>query len=225
MFELFRLLPLIVGSKFAVDMAKDIGMFPVNMLSMTSRAINWKKTREYATWLTDILNPNSNFFKVIDVGDGYKTVAWGLTHVHNDKYPSDCQITHFGQRFTRNQIDRMYPQVQRFFENMVKGYLQGLSVPQGVFDACVSVCYNTGAGLFKNSNGTDTQFYQALKAKDFENARTKLTWWKSGGQVLRGLVARRMGEHALFIGQTPKSQEYYLTVWQQYVNTFDKNLL
>ncbi len=214
-----------MGGKMAVDLVKDIGLVPVNLLSMTNRAINWKKTREYQNWLVDALNPDSNFYKVIDVGDGYKTVGWGLTHVHNDKYPADCQITHFGQRFTRNQIDRMYAVVKTYFENLVKGYLNGLSLPQGVFDACVSVSYNTGAGLFRNSNGTDTQFYQALKQKDFELARTKLTWWKSGGNVLRGLVARRMGEHALFIGQTPKNHDYYLTVWQQYANTFDRSLL
>lgn len=226
MFEVLRLISIGTMAKMGVDVAKDVGLFSVNMLSLSSRAMNWKKTREYRTWLTDILNPNSDFFKVIDVGDGLKTVGWGLTHLHNSRYPQDCQITHFGQRFTRNQIERMYTPVQQYFEGLVKSYLQGLSVPQGVFDACVSVAYNTGSGLFKNSNGSDTQFYQFLKQKKFENARLSLTWFKSGGQILRGLVARRMGEHALFLGKTPKSHDYYLTVWNDFLNSgMDKKYL
>lgn len=225
MFEIFRIIPILIGGKMIYDGAKSIGLVPVNLLFASALVLKWKKDREFTGWQNVINNPTSNFFKVIDVGDGYKTVGWGLTHVHNDKYPADCKITHYGQVFTLDQIERMYAIVKTHFENVVKSYLKGLSVPQGVFDACVSVCYNTGSGLFKNQDGSDTNFYKRLKQGKIEDARLALTWWRSGGQVMRGLVARRMGEHAIWVGKTPKSHEYYLTVADQFQATFDKNLL
>lgn len=225
MFELVRFGTFVIGVKMVYDKAKEMGFFPVEMLSASGRVLDWKKEREFTNWRNAVLNPNSNFFKTIDVGDGKKTVGWGLTEANNNIYPPDCKITHYGQSFTMNQIERMYTVVKLKFENLVKSYLKGLSVPQGVFDACVSVSYNTGPALFKNSNGSDTWFYKYLKQKEWEAARQCLDFWRSGGQVLPGLVARRMGEHAIYLGMQPKAHEYYLSVAAQFEQTKDKNLL
>lgn len=228
MINLLKIAPLLLGAKIGVDVAKDVGLFSVNMLSMTNRAINWKKTREYQNWLTDILNPNSDFFKVRQLQadpPGVWTVGWGITNQMNDYFPDNLKVKTLGQRFTKSEIEEQYNICKKHFEDIVKRYLNGLAVPQGVFDACTSVAYNTGAGLFIN-NGNETQFYKALKRKDWEGARLNLTWFKSAGQIRRGIVARRMGEHSLFLGMTPKSHEYYLQYWEQFLNSgLDKKYL
>lgn len=221
MFEILRLISLGTMAKMGVDVAKGVGLLPVNMLSVSSGNIKWLRELEFRNWLSAATNPSSSFFKAQNIGDGVLTVGWGLTNQLNSIYPSDCKITHLNQVFNLNQLERMEKVAHVYFENIVKNVLQGLNVPQGVFDSLVSGRYNAGS-LFKDG----TQFIYHLKRGEFDKAVLHFDWWQNPtSQFHKGLVIRRMVEHSIWYGKQPKSFAYYETVWQQYRDTRDKNLL
>ena len=58
------------------------------------------------------------------------------------------------------------------------------------FDALVSLCFNIGSGNFAGST-----LLKLLNASDFANAALEFDKWdKSGGQVVAGLLRRRIAE-------------------------------
>ena len=66
---------------------------------------------------------------------------------------------------------------------------------QNEFDALVSLVFNIGVGNFSHST-----LLKHLKAGEKTQAAEQFKCWnKSGGKVLRGLVARREAEAALFV--------------------------
>lgn len=74
--------------------------------------------------------------------------------------------------------------------------LRTIKVPlkQGQFDALVSFTYNLGAGNLANST-----LARLLNAGDYLGAAAQFDRWnKAGGKVLKGLVARRAAERAMF---------------------------
>lgn len=71
-----------------------------------------------------------------------------------------------------------------------------VSVPisQPQFDALVSLAYNIGGGNFRRSD-----VLKYLNAGDYKTAQASFKWWrKAGGKVVKGLVARRAREAAMF---------------------------
>lgn len=66
------------------------------------------------------------------------------------------------------------------------------------FSALVALAYNIGLGNLKKSN-----LLKKLNARDFSGAlESWLKWNKAGGQVLKGLTARREAEKQLFLAGT-----------------------
>ncbi len=73
-----------------------------------------------------------------------------------------------------------------------------VTLKQGQFDALVSFTYNLGAGNLANST-----LARLLNAGDYMGAAAQFDRWnKAGGKVLKGLVARRAAERAMFEGKS-----------------------
>lgn len=222
--NIMKILSIGSAGLLAYDFAKKEGFLPMSLMSVSSSTSDLLKEMEYTNWRNSLNNPSSSFYTVQNVGDGVMTVGWGLTNAKNSLFDSDSKITHYGQKFSFAQLDKMYKAVVNRNTAMLKDRFSGLSIPQGVFDAVFSAYFNAENGLFF-SNGNPTNFFKHLANGDFENARLNFDFWKSGGQVLKGLVIRRMQEHAIWIGKTPKSREYYSQYWEQFRDTKSVELL
>lgn len=71
------------------------------------------------------------------------------------------------------------------------------------FSACVSLCYNIGAGNFGKSS-----VVRFCNKKQFKQAADAFALWnKAGGKVLPGLVRRRAAEASLFSKDDVKTSE------------------
>lgn len=80
------------------------------------------------------------------------------------------------------------------FEKAVSDYVK-IALNQNQFDALVSFCYNCGAGALSGST-----LLKKLNTKDYAGAAKEfLSWNKSSGKVLAGLITRRAAEMALFL--------------------------
>lgn len=78
-------------------------------------------------------------------------------------------------------------------EQCVDRYGQGKALPQGTFDAAVSLTFNVGCGAVKYST-----FFRKLNNGDITGACNELPRWVyAGGKKLRGLEIRREKEKVL----------------------------
>lgn len=220
--SIFKILSAGLTVGVAYDYAKEKGLIPLSIMSFSNSVQDLLKSYEYEGWEQQLNNPNSDFYKVQDIGDGALTVGWGLTHHKNGLFRK--KITHIGQKFTLNELTEMYKSVIKDNEMKLKERFKNITIPQRVFNALNSAFYNLENGLFYQ-NGNETNFYIALKNKDFEAARQNFDFWKMNGQVIRGLVIRRMFEHSIWLGIKPKSKQYYNNNWLEFSQTKNINLL
>jgi len=66
---------------------------------------------------------------------------------------------------------------------------------QNEFDALCCLTYNIGCGAFRNST-----LLKYLNAGNFDRASAEfLRWDRAGGEVLDGLLKRRLAEQKLFL--------------------------
>ncbi len=69
-----------------------------------------------------------------------------------------------------------------------------IALTQGEFDALVDFVFNLGSGSFQHS-----RLLSAVQARDFEGAAAEFEKWDhAGGQVVAGLLRRRIAEEAEF---------------------------
>lgn len=102
-----------------------------------------------------------------------------------------------GQTITKERAEELLRDDVARFEAQV---LRAIKVPlsQGQFDALVSFTYNLGAANLANST-----LARLLNAGDYMGAAAQFDRWnKVGGKVLKGLVARRVAERAMFEGKS-----------------------
>ena len=98
-----------------------------------------------------------------------------------------------GQMITPERAEELLRDDVTMVEEQV---LRTIKVPlkQGQFDALVSFTYNLGAGNLASST-----LARLLNAGDYLGAAAQFDRWnKAGGKVLKGLVARRAAERAMF---------------------------
>jgi len=89
------------------------------------------------------------------------------------------------EELLREDVTKVEAQVLRTIKVQLK---------QGQFDALVSFTYNLGAGNLANST-----LARLLNAGDYMGAAAQFDRWnKAGGKVMKGLVARRAAERAMF---------------------------
>lgn len=127
------------------------------------------------------------------------TIGWG----HSD--PS----IYAGQTITQEEADALFEEDIKIFEDAVNGYntKYKLNLTQSQFDALISITYNFGAywveyykdswrlakyvaNGFKDSNGN--------KIPELEIADAMAVLCSSGGDILPGLIKRRLCEANLF---------------------------
>jgi lysozyme len=117
---------------------------------------------------------------------GKPTVGWG----HTGKDVVVGATWTYDQCVAALQADIMWA-------SRVVNTLVHISLTQGEFDAVTDLVYNIGAGNFATSTMlkllNDNEV--ALAANEFEK------WDKAGGQVVAGLLRRRVAEKAEFLGQ------------------------
>ncbi len=124
--------------------------------------------------------------KIYTCPAGLPTIGWG--HVVKPGERIDPPITR--ERGLSLMLDDLAP-TERALGEMFPW------LPQGQFDACVSLIYNIGLGAFRKST-----LARLLAARDMAGAADQFPRWnKSAGKVLPGLVTRRAAERALFLGE------------------------
>lgn len=84
----------------------------------------------------------------------------------------------------------------RGFEATVNAKVK-VPINQNQYDALVSLTYNIGQSAFSNST-----LLRKLNEKDYAGASEQfLVWKKAGGEVVKGLLNRRIKERAVFDGK------------------------
>lgn len=95
--------------------------------------------------------------------------------------------------YTDEEIAERWAKDLAIAERCVNRHANGWSLPQGAFDAAVSLTFNVGCGAVQRST-----FFKKLRADDIPGACHELSRWVySGGKKLRGLELRRDKEKAL----------------------------
>ncbi len=122
------------------------------------------------------------------------TCGWGATegvtpHTHWSEAEAEQRLQHELQKF----------------EAAVLRHVK-VALNQNEFDALVSFAYNCGEGALKKS----TLLKRLNAERRTDAAREFLKWTRGGGRVLKGLVARRARESALFLKPVEMPTEPYM---------------
>lgn len=130
---------------------------------------------------------------------GFPTI--GIGHLVKKSDPS-----YDGKTLTEDQIDTLFATDVKWAEDVINGL--GLKLKQNEFDALVSFVYNVGPGkegvkdgLVTLRNGNPSSVLRNLRAGNIRAAGdSMLSWTRSAGKVMSGLVKRRQAERALLLG-------------------------
>lgn len=97
------------------------------------------------------------------------------------------------KRYTDHEIADRWANDLRLAEDCVNRYGNGKAMPQGAFDAMVSLTFNVGCGAMRKS----TLYRLAQSGYTPAICDQFPRWNKAGGNVLKGLVIRREKERQL----------------------------
>lgn len=102
-------------------------------------------------------------------------------------------------------VMRWFNQDVQIAEDTVNEFVK-TPLSQNEFDALVSVVFNTGRALFKNSDGTDTHVMNYLSVGNYSDAADALMQWvhvhvNGVAMIDKGLQNRREGEKEQFLGE------------------------
>jgi lysozyme len=126
-----------------------------------------------------------------DPGTGAEpwTIGYGST------LTATGERVHRGMKVTEEEAVALLAATLGKYEAAVsKAVTQPLKQHQ--FDACVSLCYNIGAGNFSGST-----LVKHLNAGHFNQAADAfLSWKRAAGRVMPGLIRRRQAERLMFLG-------------------------
>ena len=98
--------------------------------------------------------------------------------------------------YTLQEVAELYTKGIKQAEKCVNTYSNGQAMPQGAFDALVSITFNAGCGNLKNS----TLFKMARKGYSKAMCGQFERWIYANGVPLKGLIERRQKEKALCLG-------------------------
>lgn len=125
--------------------------------------------------------------------DGIGVPTQGIGHTFRAGAP---HVKWGGPRWSLKECFRVFENDLGQYEAPVNEALKasGRQVPQHVFDALVSFCFNVGPGNFNKSS---VRGY-LVAGRSIDAAASRLALWnKGGGRVLSGLVKRRADESRL----------------------------
>ncbi len=111
-----------------------------------------------------------------------------------------------GKTLSDAEIDALFAADVKWAEDIINGL--GLPLTQNQFDALVSFVYNVGPGkkgvkdgLITLRNGDPSSVLRNMRAGNIQAAGdSMLSWTRSAGKVMPGLVKRRQAERALLLG-------------------------
>lgn len=111
-----------------------------------------------------------------------------------------------GKTLSDAEIDALFAADVKWAEDIINGL--GLPLKQNQFDALVSFVYNVGPGkkgvkdgLITLRNGDPSSVLRNMRAGNIQAAGdSMLSWTRSAGKVMSGLVKRRQAERALLLG-------------------------
>lgn len=95
--------------------------------------------------------------------------------------------------YSLDEIAHAWVKQLKVAEKCVNRYGNGRNMPQGAFEAMVSITFNVGCGKMR----TSTLFKLAKQGYSHEMCKQFERWVYSQGKVLSGLVKRREQEKAL----------------------------
>lgn len=98
--------------------------------------------------------------------------------------------------YTDEEIANAFTKGIKQAEKCVNTYANGQAMPQGAFDALVSITFNAGCGNLKNS----TLFKMARKGYSKAMCGQFERWIYANGVPLKGLIERRQKEKELCLG-------------------------
>ena len=130
---------------------------------------------------------------------GYPTIGVGHLVSKTDK-------SYDGKTLSDAEIDALFAADVKWAEDIINGL--GLPLKQNQFDALVSFVYNVGPGkkgvkdgLITLRNGDPSSVLRNMRAGNIQAAGdSMLSWTRSAGKVMSGLVKRRQAERALLLG-------------------------
>jgi lysozyme len=121
---------------------------------------------------------------------GYWTVGVGHLITRSAELPDS-----WNRELEPNEIDEILKKDLVKFENGVLRLLHPKQPTQSEFDALVSFSFNLGLGCFQRST-----VRSAFKRDDKKRAgEVLLKYCYAGGRKLKGLIRRRIAEHALLM--------------------------
>ena len=123
---------------------------------------------------------------------GYWTIGVGHLITRNVELPDS-----WNRRLDPNEIDALLKKDLRKFENGVLRLLYPKQPTQFEFDALVSFSFNLGLGCFQRST-VRSAFKRGNKKRAGE---VLLKYCYAGGRKLKGLIRRRIAEHALLMSR------------------------
>ena len=119
---------------------------------------------------------------------GVPTIGYGST-----RYADGTHVNLTDPPITQAQADEIMRQTLGEYENAVNRYVT-VSLNQNEHDSLVDFCYNAGAKNLLNST-----LLKKLNAGDRKGAAKEFErWMYANGEILPGLVRRRMAERVLF---------------------------
>jgi len=121
---------------------------------------------------------------------GYWTIGVGHLITRNVELPDS-----WDRKLEPDEIDALLKKDLRKFEIGVRRLLHPRQPTQSEFDALVSFSFNLGLGCFQRST-----VRSAFKRNDKKRAgEVLLKYCYAGGRKLKGLIRRRLAEHALLM--------------------------
>jgi lysozyme len=132
--------------------------------------------------------------------EGYSPVA-----VHHPEDPPNIWTLGYGSTFWNGKpvVEGMTCTNDEALEQLGKGLSVAaqcinasvtVTLTQNEFDACTDFAYNLGCGRWKGSTAR-----ARLNAGDYHGAAAAFEMWdRAGGQVMAGLLRRRVAEETLF---------------------------
>ena len=121
---------------------------------------------------------------------GYYTVGYGHLITRDSVLPSSWNRT-----FSSGEIDDLLRADLQRFELGVLRMLRPVQPSQSIFDCFVSFSFNLGLGTFQRS--TVRSAFKRGDKKRAAEVLLKYCW--AGGRKLKGLIRRRIAEHALLM--------------------------
>lgn len=132
--------------------------------------------------------------KAYDIGDGMITVGWGHAEEKDDtKLKKGDKISREqAQKYLKKDLTKAADGIRRIFKQWEEKGID-VEITQGMFDALVSLAFNSGIGGVRSSD-----FIQALKKGDYDKTYELIKKHKLS-EEFPGLEKRRIKEAELFL--------------------------